>query len=223
MDNVVEKIQKLLARATNNSNQYEAEAALLKARELMAKYKVSESAVYSSKEEIKRSEYWKEAFTSGRNAWFVYLGNVIAQNHCCGMVWVSDKNKNKYIGFVGLGNDPEIAREIFDYAVRFVHHHVEELIWNTTEKLNPVNWENSFGTGFAKGLQTQYKKQFAGQDDELALSLVQSPQVSEYLKAQKETSFKYAQDTMNRVAALRGFAEGIGFQVMKELPEGEKT
>ena len=221
MDNVVEKIQKLLAKATSN-NENEARAALLKARELMARYKVSEQDIEKKDDEIHRAEYSEEECTPGKNTWFVVLSHIIAKNHCCAMVWVRHKNKKQYIGFIGLGNDPEAAREIFGYAVRFIHRKVEDICWNTTAKIDPAQWEESYGMGFASGLSTQYKNQFRGDEQDLALALVEPSQVTSYIKEIKQTSFNYDKERLNKIAVLSGFLEGIMFKPRKELPEGDE-
>lgn len=112
-----EKIAHLLALASNNPSEAEAKAALLKARELMAKHKLRpEDCKQSENVRVIRELVGVEC-TAMTNPWAVSLSAVIAEHYCC------CSYRNRYtgrkvntIGFVGLEDDFEICKRVFLYA-----------------------------------------------------------------------------------------------------------
>ena len=121
MDNVIEKIRKLLALAGSN-NDNEAHTAMLKARKLMAQYKLSEKDISADKKaELRRAIYQEHTYSGKKNWWFVGLARVIAENHCCHACGtVEGKSSVFRVTFAGLDDDPMIALELFGYAVQFI-------------------------------------------------------------------------------------------------------
>ena len=76
------KIKKLLALA-ESPVEAEAQAALLKARELMAKHKLSERDLKDvGKREVRDVEL-EITCSKRRDPWIVNLSGVIAENYCC--------------------------------------------------------------------------------------------------------------------------------------------
>ena len=71
MSAITERIRKVLAVA-ESSNQNEAMTALLKARELMARYKLTESDCQeeSGEKKMRMVIYKKDHFTEATNGWF---------------------------------------------------------------------------------------------------------------------------------------------------------
>lgn len=97
MPNYKEKIQKLLALA-ESSNENEAKAALLKARELMAEHKMLESDCLQGSNKV-RKELIGIKYTNRKTPWMVLLASFIAENHCC-ISFRSHKNINKSVRLV---------------------------------------------------------------------------------------------------------------------------
>lgn len=112
-----DKIAKLLALADSPS-EAEAKAALLKARELMAKHKLRP-------EEIKKAENVKViketigvSCTGMTDPWMANLTSTIAEHYCCRSFRRSFKGKNtKHIGLVGLEDDFAICKSVVLYAI----------------------------------------------------------------------------------------------------------
>lgn len=126
--NIAEKVRKLLAKASSQ-NEHEAQAALLKARELMARYKLTEKDVKdadpASRELVKT--FFEEVYFSNKvHVWLPRLADVVASNHCCGHFIATYGGEKRIIGFAGLGEDSVIAQDVFRYAVRFVLDRVKE-------------------------------------------------------------------------------------------------
>ena len=241
MSTVTERIRKVLAVA-ESSNQNEAMTALLKARELMARHKLTESdCTQSGDPQMGLSVYKKDHFTENTNRWFVRLGKVIAENYCCAEVIRSvSKGKVMYVSFAGLDEDPAIACEVFSYAVQHIKREskqfkkaigsviLEDTFGNRSHLDSKViikrtrNWESSYVTGFIKGLVHRYETQFAsGEDEILALALVPDPQVSglrEHLE--KNADRKIREETTDKGALLKGYHDGCRFDLTRKAAAG---
>ena len=103
------KIRKLLALAENNPSLEEAQAAMLRARQLMAKYKLTEADCTEKTPEVTdRYTEWKA--TKMTNFWMVNLACVVAHHYCCEPVTQSAYAGKTYtIGFVGFPDDLEVC------------------------------------------------------------------------------------------------------------------
>ena len=115
-DNIRDKIAGLLA-LSESPNEHEAKAALLKARELMVKYKLRpEECVKKEKVTVIRQNV-DVSCTAMTNPWVVELSVVIAEHYCCRAFRTRYKGmKQNQIGFVGLEDDFEVCKRIFLYA-----------------------------------------------------------------------------------------------------------
>ena len=117
MADVKEKIALLLNLASNNPSENEARAALLKARELMAKHKLRpEECQKTDKVKVIR-EVLGVTCTALTNPWACALSAVIAEHYCCcAYRQHAGGKRTQYIGLVGLEDDFEIAKRVFLYA-----------------------------------------------------------------------------------------------------------
>lgn len=82
MANIKDKIAKLLALA-ESPNEAEAKAALLKARELMAKNKLTPEECQKQKNQKVVKDFTDIQCTAMTNPWAASLSAVIADNYCC--------------------------------------------------------------------------------------------------------------------------------------------
>lgn len=154
MTDYTEKIRNLLDLA-ESSNEHEARAALLKARQLMAKYKVSEEALKDAeKQEVDRKRSGV-TYSMRRDPWVELLASVIARYHCCKDYRIHVKGKQtSEAAFIGLTNDVEMCMQIFLYAV--------DCIRSKTRKMRrdySVTVADGYGYGFATGLKEAYEQQ----------------------------------------------------------------
>ena len=235
MDNIAEKIRKLLAKAESN-NEHEASAALLKARALMAKYKIDERAVQDAapaKSELRKLRYEDESYSSVRNTFFYKLAKVIADNHCCGCYMnYTQGRKSRWIMFAGLDDDPSVAREIFSYAVQHIQAQAKEYSRYIREaQIYPVHetksraaaWLDSYADGFTKGLAAKYAEQFRPDPDEpsacnvMALALIQPKEVKDFMSTLSRTRMHVRNNGANENAARAGYAAGYAFNPVKQL------
>ena len=109
-----EKIAHLLALASNNPSEAEAKAALLKARELMAKHKLRPVDCKQSENVRVIRELVGVECTAMTNPWAVSLSAVIAEHYCCCSYWSRYAGRRvNTIGFVGLEDDFEICTDFW--------------------------------------------------------------------------------------------------------------
>lgn len=80
--NIKDRIAKLLALA-ESPNEHEAKAALLKARELMAEYKLRPEEISRSKDEKVIRRTTDITCTKMTNTWATRLSAIIASHYCC--------------------------------------------------------------------------------------------------------------------------------------------
>ena len=245
MSAITEKIRKVLAVA-ESSNQNEAMAALLKARELMARYKLTESDCRDTSGEKKMDLviYKKDHFTENTNGWFVRLARVVADNYCCVEV-VRNRNDSKgkvmYVSFAGINDDPYVACDVFAYAVQHIKREskkykkkigsliLEDQFGNRTHLESKVitrktrDWESSYVTGFIQGLSKQYEQQFTtGEEAMLALALIPDVKVSDLrVKLDARADRTIREETTNRAALMKGYKDGCSFEFSRTtLPVG---
>lgn len=165
---VLEKVRKILAlseKGSNNSDA-EAEAALLKAQELMAKYNISIEQVTEATTEIK---YAHETCTHKWDMGFRKdLAPIIATNFRCHFYL-----RGKNIVFVGRDFDARIAREAFEYAYEFALRGGNKQ-YNRAYQVGRETRGvfNSYVAGFLVGLRNKLGEQSA------ALMIITPPDVN---------------------------------------------
>lgn len=229
----IEKITKLLALSASD-NPGEASNALLMARKLMVQYKLSEKDLEVSKPCKLKKIYYEDLTYSGlRNMWMPSLARAIANHHCCGFVARHDTDRSMVftVGFVGLDEDPDLAKVIFDYAVQHIRnvestmrkrlYHTKaysERYINTYVKQYITN----YGNGFAKGLRKKYMEQNAQETQETALVMVQPKEVSDFLGTLKQSNIKFQSQSKNGDALAAGYEAGYSFDPTRQINQAQQ-
>jgi hypothetical protein len=116
---VIDKVKKLLA-LTDSPYADEAEAAMLKAQELLLKHGLSISDIQINEEPAK--EVVDEKVLAGRSKiswWEKILSGIIGDNFRC-VAYYRRNEPNVY--FIGLKEDVEVAKEVLSYAVIVIRH-----------------------------------------------------------------------------------------------------
>lgn len=231
MNNVTEKIRKLLAKASSN-NEHEAAAALMKARALMAKYKVDERDVQDAAPSagiLNHVPFTAETYSGLKNAWFLNLSNVIVENHCCARYSNHMSGRTTHtVVFTGLDEDPHIANEVFTYAVQHIHAQAKEYArYIRTKCLYPADeirqrgraWESSYAEGFTRGLAAKYAEQVKNDDTgTMAITVVTPPEVTAYMGKLRKSTLRIRNNGENENAARSGFTAGYTFNPRKQIP-----
>lgn len=217
MANIRERIQKLLALATS-PNENEAKAALLKARELMAKNKLSESDFERAKEqELKK--FWCEdiAWTtdSGR-IWMTSLCKVLCDNYCCSASWYTPAGTRTHqLVIVGVGEDADVCKEVVGYAVGFVEVQIEAM-QKRYRRQDPKAIANSYAEGFILGLEMAFEEQ-QEEHPEWGLVVVKPEEVRDYEGKLSSKSVKTKKSNFDPLAYMKGQNDGKNFNPHKVL------
>ena len=144
-----EKIRKLLALA-ESPNEHEAEAALIKAHQLMAEHGLSVRDLREYNSQTVKKILTNIGYTKRRDPWIVLLSGILATNYCCKAYVSREKYKEtKYIGFIGLEEDLNICIIVFKYAVDCITAGVKRV--KRENKSYPVRERREFMNGYAYG------------------------------------------------------------------------
>ena len=228
--NVGERVAKLLALAGNNSSEEEAKAALLKARELMAKHKLRpEDCKESEKQKVVQSLIGVSV-TARKCAWGVDLSAIIARHYCCiAYREHCGGSQTQNIGFVGLEDDFKICTDVFRYAFEFAKRRSEEIfqkdagLYSARERRQNAE---AYGAGFCDGLQDAFQEQ-QEQHQEWGLVMVVPQVVRNTEIGQKKPKF-YGKSMRERLHAANadamksGYRDGHSFDPAKSLTEAKK-
>lgn len=168
-EKIIEKIKGLLALGdkSRNCEETEAEAALLKAHELMAKYNIS---VELTEEE--KISYVHEQCESKWNMGFRKpLARIIANNFRCEIYL---RGNGGPVVFFGHSTDARIAREAFEFAYSFAMKEGNRCYNKNYQMGRPTQGVfNSYVRGFLKGLEQKLGEQST------ALMVVTPPDVKD--------------------------------------------
>ena len=228
MADIKDRIAKLLALAGNNSSEGEAKLALLRARELMAKYKLRPEEC-REKEKIKVVKSLIGISVTGRKyAWGVTLAAVIAEHYCCIAYRGHTKGtQTQDIGFIGLEDDFEICSRIFRYAFECVKQTSDEIFaqdadWYSASKRRR-NAE-AYGWAFCSGLQAAFDaQQEQNQEWGLVMAVPQAVRDTEIGKM-KGTPYGNAARVLEDSAydaRQRGYEDGRKFDPATRLAEAK--
>jgi hypothetical protein len=177
-------IQNLLDLAGGTHSRDEAEAAMLKAQELMLKYRVSEDDLKPEDVKITTQQVMVDIGFKKVPFWVWQLAMVIADNFRC-FTWKSskwfDSNPDAWTSgayffqpvFMGTEDDVKIAVATFKFAVR-----AAKSLYRQFRDANGVNYagdRNAYYRGFVDGLRAKYRDQVQSK----ALIIVKPDQVVE--------------------------------------------
>lgn len=210
MADYTEKIRNLLALA-GSDNEHEARSALLMARKLMAKHKISEQDMERIKDDKVTSHSSGITYSARRDPWVYALANTVAKHHCCRNFQLCEKKKQTAeIGFLGFEEDVMICRELFIYAVDCVRAKTKDL-----KKVKNIRAADSYGYGFVIGLDEAYEKQQKQYD----LILVVPEQVKNAANEFRQRRFSQKMDKPKVEACMfkKGMEDGRKFKEQKRI------
>lgn len=223
---IQEKIAGLLALASNNPSENEAKAALLKARELMAKHKLRPEDCQKSENVRVIREVLDVTCTAMTNPWAVSLSAVIAEHYCCCAYRTRKAGmKTNSIGLVGLEDDFEICKRVFLYAYDCVmstlKREIERNPWD-----EPGDYRkrcNAYGWGFVSGVKAAFAEQ-EKEHQEWALVLKVPQAVTQSMADMgKPSSFGKVQNEGYLAGyRARGYADGTKFDPSTRLSGGRE-
>ncbi len=219
-ESIKDTIAKVLALA-DSPNENEARAALLKARAMMAKYKLREEDVRRPADIRVIKRLVGISCTKMTNSWVTNLSAIIAENNCCKSYRERLHGaKSAEIGFVGLEDDFEICERLFKYAY--------DCIISVCKQIRATNWEcagstlremcNAYGYGFCSGLRAAYKEQNKN-DETMAMVLVIPQQVIDRASGMgKDSGYGCANYEGWRLQyGKQGYEDGLQFDPSRRL------
>lgn len=214
---IKDKIRKLLSLATS-PNENEAKSALLKARELMARNKLTEEdfkdkgtteLVHLVSSEVK----WT---TDSGNIWMAELCQVIAENYLCTAAWQTvPKTRTHRLVVTGLGDDAKVCLTATEYAVGFVLGQIK-LVQRRLRSSDPRAVSASYATGFTLGLKAAFEEQ-RDEHPEWGLVLAEPQEVTEYRENLAHKDVRIKKGGFDPLAHARGFNDGVEFNKRKAL------
>ena len=226
MSSVAEKISRLLALAAS-PYEAEAQAALLKARQLMAEHKLRPEDIQpeGSQNVIKKGVGIYS--TKMSSPWAVNLSAVIAKHYCCRQFILTKKGKKTYeIGFVGIEEDFKVCQMVYRYAFESIMARCGEIKKQRDYPAAMLRQMcNSYGWGFCRGLKAAFEEQ-TEQHQEWGLVMAVPKPVQEIMDGMKKVTYATpSAKGWHKVYASMGYADGQKFDVSHRLAKtgGENT
>jgi hypothetical protein len=215
-EKIITKVQKLLSNANDSATTpEEAQAFMLKAQALMAKHNLSATDIASdcdAKNVVEDTpiDYMRMPF------WYGQLASIIGHNFKCYTFIRTGKGKKK-IMFVGLEEDVDLAKEVFNYATEYLKHKIELVKVTLKFKKHDTIYVNGYVNEFVLGFMSGLSQQFADQvkNNEWGLVIVKDPTVEEkwadLQKILKSKSSGKIRTAGGEEAFSKGFEEGNNF------------
>ena len=217
---IKEKIRKLLALSTS-PNEHEAKAALLKAQQLMAQYKLSQCEfVEAEKQKVKYIDSGIK-FGPRHDPWILELANTISSNYCCRWFRILSQGcQNGTVNFIGFTDDVDLCNNAFAYAVDCVHSEQKKL----RKKYKDLYYTGSdsrmilqgYGKGFVDGLKQAYAEQL-DKNQEWGLVLVVPKEVNDEINGPKFGTHRVKNSGYTTHEYGNGFSAGKSFTSNKRL------
>ena len=217
-----DKIRKLLALA-ESPVEAEAKIALLKARELMAKHKLTEAELGEAENQAVKNILTDITCSKRRDPWIINLSAVIGENYCCtGYRSHNPGQQTQRIGFIGLEEDVEICTAIFKYAVDCALSEIKRL--KKECRSYPTGYVkslcDSYGYGFTAGVSEAFRKQQEDNKEEWSLVLVMPQEVINASQHLGREEFKAStQEKIDPFAYKAGHQKGSDFDPKRRLTE----
>lgn len=217
MENIIERIKKLLSLASNNPSIEEAQSAALKAQQLMVENSITLAEIKEDEEDIKIELVPVSFVRTWRSSLSSIIGpafRCIAAIHPSGAV------------FIGHPTDRRIAADIFQYLYKHGHKHANKVV-KVYKQEHPKRKTNGvyqcFIEGYLSGLYTKFKEQSK------SLMVVVPKDVNEFVdslnlrNAKKVTTPKmsaYAQQNGDAYSIYnKGYKLGLS-SAMQNIEEG---
>lgn len=142
---MMNKVQKLLALAGNNPNENEAQAAYAKAQAIIAEYNLDMSEAEGQKVDF----IVKECEHPNNNGYRKVLAMIIAENFR-----VKAFMSNNMVNFFGMKQDVEVAVEVFNHAYKYSRKRGSQIEREYRKAGRSTHGiANSYWAGFCKGLK----------------------------------------------------------------------
>lgn len=218
MSKLTDKIARLLALA-DSPYEAEAQAALLKARQLMAEHKLRPEDIAPEETQRLRREGISLWSTKLSTPWAARLASVIAEHYCCKSYLLRAKrSKTSEIALAGLEEDFLVCKRILQYAYTYVLGRCREIRKQSGYSVPELrSMCDSYGWGFCSGLQDAFCRQSA-EHQEWGLVLVTPKAVQDTVRGMKAISYgSPSQTRWHSGYGNLGYSEGQKFDPAHSL------
>jgi len=211
-EKLLAKIHNLFKLAENNTNQNEAQNAMLKAQQLMAQNGIEQSEVHQI---LKPKEVIQDHITDVRRLswWEKNLASIIARNFRCEIYISKVRYKGGSIVFLGLKDDVQLAKMVYNFATAAIQNDTTKFVKQYKKQyvVYNVGIKNDFLNGWLKGLDTKYKEQVS--QNNWGLVLVKDPLIKQEMDKMKLRKGQSSSITRghNNNAYGKGFENGSKF------------
>ena len=208
---IIQKISKVLALATNNPIPEEGQTAMLLAQKMMIENNLEFS-------DIVVKTYSKEIINDTIKEstrilwWYKKLSGIIARNFKC-YNYIQMSYQNTSIKFVGIKEDVELAKNVFNYAAEIIPYHYNLYIKQNKIK-SSSGIKNQYILGFLKGLEEKFTEQVK-QNNWGLIIVKDSDVIKEYNKLNCKTvnnNFYINMDDIRH--RMEGHSQGKQFEVI---------
>lgn len=189
-EQLMNKVNKLLALAGNNPSQAEANAAMAKAQKLIAEYNLNMDEFAEEKEQI----VMMPCEHPNNNGYRTHLSVILGKNFRCRPIMCGNR-----VNFIGYKTDVQICVQVFNYAYKVSRRNGQKLERESRKKYGSADGIfNSYVNGFMQGIQEVLDEQCR------ALMIVVPEEVDKELKERaggqykggmRRTSFDYGSFT----------------------------
>jgi hypothetical protein len=216
MENIVEKIKKLLALSANNNSPEEAALAASRAQELMVKYAIEQDALQPSERVVEPIE--TETITTDYNrlpTWHAILAYVLAPSFFCRSFYHRGSQYMKArIYFVGRKSDRAACISTYNYLMAEIVR-LAEIEWAKQPAEYHVHgkrWKTSFFDGVCATIRLrlgQNMKRLSDDNAGTAIVLVnKQKEVDDFMAENHKLRSSNAQRTVNGDGYKAGLAAG---------------
>lgn len=201
MTDIIKKIEKLLNLARNNPNDQEAQAAMLKAQQLMAEHHLDMRDLESSQDQKEVVTIYHQG--NQNTQWAIRLANIITKNFRCSLL----RNPHRGLVFIGLREDVAIASGVYIFATQTLDRNMRKLrrqyrkAGKSTEGIS-----GDYALGFVTGLHDKYKKQV--EENNWALVLVKDALVVKETERLSNPNKLYRAKDQARSGDMELYAKG---------------
>lgn len=217
MASIKEKIQKLLALGTS-PNENEARAALIKAKELMVRHKLTEADFEDVKKQDLKTFKCKDISwtTDSGKMWMVKICKLICDEYLCVSAWSTKRGTRTHtLVITGMEDDLDVCKSVIEYAVGFVEGTIKHL-QNRHRMLDPKTVANSYAEGFIIGLEMAFAEQ-KQEHPEWGLVVVKPEEVKKYEDTLGSKSVKCREAGFDPLAYAKGQNDGQNFTTKKVI------
>jgi hypothetical protein len=208
-----DRIRKLLNLAGGNPNENEAEVAILKAQELLLKYKIEESELEDGKApelNIVKLRCEKDANT----AWEMEIATILEANFGVILYYMTGHGRKVPV-FFGEDDKAQACKDLYEFIAPWLNKRACNYATMMRNKHGVVKGvKQDFIIGFLRGLREKFKEQTAS-NESYALVVVVSKEVREEYEDFSKGFGKVSMPSMvvhgSREAREAGYQEGKNF------------